>query len=161
MTIVPYNFPPPNGMAEVKARYGDFTFHEQSGGNVMIDGSWMHDNLVVLHNVAGTGLNIQLHRLIAPLFEVTMEEALKAAPGYKIRMMGGHCARHQLHNPKFPLSIHSWGAAVDLNWDTNPLGQATCDFPQPFLDAFAFRGWTYGIKFATKDPMHWQYAVGV
>ena len=161
MTIVPYQFAPPKGMAEVEARYGKFTYHEQSGGNIMIDGSWMHDNLVVLHNVAGTGLNIQLHRLIAPLYEVCLTEALKRCPAYKIRMMGGHCARHQLHNPKNPLSIHSWGAAFDLNWDTNPLGVRKTDFPAPFIAAFTEQGWQHGLNFAEADPMHFQYATGV
>lgn len=154
-------FAPPNGMTEVKVRYGDFTFHEQSGGNVMIDGSWMHDNLTVLHNVAGTGLNIQVHHLIAPLFSDCLTEALSRCPDYKIRMMGGHCARHQLHNPKYALSIHSWGAAVDLNWDTNPLGQKTTDFPDEFIAAFTEQGWVHGLGFADADPMHFQYATGV
>lgn len=161
MTIVPYQFSPPKGMDEVKARYGAFTYHEQSGGNVLIDGSWMHDNLVVLHNVAGTGLNIQLHRLIAPVYEVCLAEALKRCPNYKIRMMGGHCARHQLHDPKNPLSIHSWGAAFDLNWDTNALGKAVCDFPPEFIAAFTEQGWEHGLHYRVPDPMHFQYAVGV
>lgn len=161
MTIVPYQFPPPINMAEVKSRYGAFTYHEQSGGNVLIDGSWMHDNLVVLHNVANTGLNIQLHRLIAPLFEVCLQSAVQAAPDYKIRMMGGHCARHQLHDPKNPLSIHSWGAAFDLNWDTNPLGKRACDMPPEFIKAFTDQGWEHGLHFAEADAMHFQYATGV
>lgn len=161
LQLVPFQFAPPNGFVELKARYGDFTFHEQSGGNVTIDGSWMHDNLVVLHNVSNTGKSIQLHRLVAPLFEACLTEALKRCPTYQIRLMGGHCARHQLHDPKNPLSIHSWGAAFDLNWDSNPLGVPKSDFPPEFIAAFTEQGWEHGIGFKVPDAMHFQYALGV
>lgn len=161
MTINLFQFTPPKGMDELKARYGSFTYHEQSGGNVMIDGTWMHDNLVVLHNVSGTGINVQVHKLIAPLFEVCLTEALSRCPTYKIRMLGGHCARHQLHNPKNPLSVHSWGAAVDINWDTNPLGVPKTDFPPEFIAAFTEQGWEHGLHFAEPDAMHFQFATGV
>lgn len=160
----------PKGLAGVKATFGDFEFHELSGGNVDIDDVWEKDNLIILKNVAGSGLKIQLHKLVAPEFELALKEAMAAAPQYKVRMLGGHCGRHQMHNPKNPLSIHSWGAAFDINWDKNlvvaakaPLSvkSAGCDLPKEFVDAFKKRGWEWGGDWkSVKDYMHFQYATG-
>jgi len=160
----------PHGMAQVKSTYGDFSYHELSGGNVDIDDVWERDNLILVKNICGTGLNIQLHKLIIPEFTVALAEAMAAAPGYKIRMLGGHCGRHMMHDSSKPLSIHSWGAAFDLNWDKNlvvsanaPLSvkSAGCDMPKSLVDAFKKRGWNWGGDWlSVKDYMHFQYATG-
>lgn len=160
-SIVPVQFTPPRGWDQLKAVYGDFKFTEQSGGNVLIQGSWAHDNLVVEHNVCGTGLSIQLHKKVVPIFEACLAEAIKRCPTYKIRQLGGFCARHQLHNPKNPLSIHSWGAAFDLNWDANPLGVVKWDYPPELIAAFTEQGWEHGAHFRVPDAMHFQYATGI
>lgn len=155
-------FAAPNGIPAVKALFGDYKFVEQSGGNVMADSGWTHDNLVVEHNVAGTGINIQLHKKIAPFFEECMKEAVRRCPTYKVRMLGGFCARHMQHNPNMPLSIHSWGAAFDVNWDKNPMAPVlVTDLPDDFIKAFTENGWEWGGSWkSTKDAMHFQYATG-
>lgn len=160
----------PVGLQQVKKAFGDFKFTELSGGNVDIDDTWEADNLIMLRNVCGTGLNIQLHRLVAPEFELALGEAIKACPKYKIRMLGGFCARHQMHNPKNPLSLHSWGIAFDVNWDRNLVVSASasikekaagCDLPKEFVDAFRKRGWDWGGDWkSVKDYMHFQFAKG-
>lgn len=160
----------PVGLQQVKHTFGDFKFSELSGGNVDIDDTWEADNLVMLRNVCGTGLSIQLHRLVAPEFELALQEAIKTAPQYKIRMLGGFCPRHQMHNPKNPLSLHSWGIAFDVNWDKNLVVSAKatikeksagCDLPKEFVDAFRKRGWDWGGDWkSVKDYMHFQFAKG-
>lgn len=156
------HFAPPNGMAAVRKRYGAFRYIELSKGNVKIDGSWEQDNLVILRNVAGTGRAIQLHRLVAPLFEVCLARAVKRCPKYKVRMLGGFCARHKMNDPKRELSIHSWGAAFDVNWDTNGVGKgAKCDLLKEWVAAFTEQGWEWGGTWRPEaDFMHFQYATG-
>lgn len=162
-TPAQYQFPPPNGWTELKKVYGDFKYTELSGGNVDIDDSWERDNLIILKNVAGTGLKIQLHYKVASIFEICLAEAIKRCPKYKVRMLGGHCARHMMHDPKNPLSIHSWGAAFDVNWDKNPVSsKLITDLPAEWIAAFTEQGWDWGGAWKrTKDAMHFQYAKGV
>lgn len=159
-------FPPPNGFKELEKVYGSLKYTEMSGGNVTPDVLWAHDNLVSLRNVAGTKLNIQLHRLVAPHFEQCLIEAVRRCPSYKVRMLGGYCARHMRHDPKMPLSIHSWGAAFDVNWDKNPMvpkgSKVGFDLPAPFIAAFTEQGWEWGGSWKSiSDFMHFQYARGV
>lgn len=156
-------FTPPKGFKELDARYGKFTFTEMSGGNVNVDDTWEKDNIVTLRNVSGTKLNIQLHRLVAPIFEFCLTEAMKRVPGYKVRMLGGYCPRHQMHNPKYPLSTHSWGCAFDINWDKNPVSKTlVTDIPESFREAFVEQGFEWGGAWkGTKDAMHFQFANGV
>lgn len=163
MNIIPYQFIPPHGFAELDARYGKFTFTELSKGNVDIDDTWEKDNLVTLRKVCGTACNIQLHRLVAPIFEACLAEAIKRVPGYKIRMLGGHSARHMMHDPAKPLSTHSWGCAFDVNWDTNPVSNTLItDIPADWRQAFTEQGWNWGGGWhGVKDAMHFQYATGV
>ena len=153
----------PTGLAGVKRIYGDFKFIEMSGGNVDVEDSWEAENLVLLRNVCGTKLNIRLHRLVAPEFEAALAEARKVCPSYKIRMLGGYCSRHKMHDPKRELSIHSWGAAFDVNWDTNGVGlKAPRDLPELFVKAFTERGWNWGGNWKLpKDWMHFQLANGI
>jgi len=163
MNIIPYQFVPPRGLEEVKKIYGDFAFTELSGGNVLPLGSWAHDNLVVEHNICGTGLSIQLHKKVMPIFEVCLAEAIKRVPNYKIRILGGYCARHMQHNVKMPLSVHSWGAAFDVNWDKNPMGDTLItDLPLDWRLAFTEQGWNWGGSWKSPiDAMHWQLATGL
>lgn len=55
------------------------------------------------------------------------------------------------------LSIHSWGAAIDLNPGQNALGTRGV-MPQFAIDAFAAEGWTWGGDWHRPDPMHFQAA---
>ena len=164
MNIIPYQFIPPHGFDALKARYGDFKYTELSKGEVDIDDTWERDNLVVLRNVCGTGLKIQLHRLVAPIFEVCLEEAIKRVPSYKVRMLGGHSARHMMHDVKKPLSTHSWGCAFDVNWPENPVAKTLItDIPPDWRSAFTEQGWNWGgnWKGGVVDSMHFQYATGL
>jgi hypothetical protein len=127
-----------------------------------VDDAWEIQNIRRLRNVAGTGLSIQLHRKLLQPFEATLREALSRSPGYLLRLVGGYVPRHQLHNPALPLSVHSWGAAVDFNWDTNTIGvNAKRDLPDSFIQAFKDAGWTWGGEWKNHDMMHFQYATGV
>jgi hypothetical protein len=81
------------------------------------------------------------------------QEAIEAARmhlyggGYMFRLKrGGH-----------DLSIHSWGAAIDLDPEGNPFG-GKVTMPQVVVDAFAKEGWVWGGPWHTHDGMHFQAA---
>lgn len=59
------------------------------------------------------------------------------------------------------LSLHSYGAAIDLDPEHNPLGRAwkadTGMMPTPVVDLFEAAGWKWGGRFKSrKDCMHFQ-----
>lgn len=161
--VVQLPFPVPYGMGGVIQRFGFNHTTELSKGSCLGDPTWEHNNLVVLRNVNGTGCNIQLHHELAPLFRLSLAEAMAAAPDYKVRMLGGYCARHQRNDSTLPLSIHSFGAAFDINWDKNPMGKTlVTDLPPEFVAAFKKYGWNWGGDWnSVKDAMHFQFATGV
>ncbi len=71
---------------------------------------------------------------------------------YQFRMMRG---AHRL-------SIHSWGAAIDLDPERNAFGrkwnEAAGMMPRAVIDLFAEQGWTWGGPWSTPDAMHFQAA---
>lgn len=159
--------PPPHGLAEIKALFGAPSFHPLKPPFVDIDDAWERENLVVIPDAGGTGLRIQLHKLVARQFEEAMVAARKAAPDYKVRLLGGYCARQMVtldpaKQAAAPLSVHAWGAAFDVNWDTNPFRLTLkTDLPPAFVKAFTDAGWDWGGNWRSKkDPMHFQYATG-
>jgi hypothetical protein len=158
----------PKGLIEVKKVYGDFKFKDLSKGDIDIDDTWERDNIVRLVNVCGTGSNIRLHRLVAPVFETCLAEAIKRVPQYKVRMLGGFVPRRMRSlDPKkqlrMPISTHAWGIAFDINWDKNGFSKKLItDLPPAFVSAFVEEGWEWGGTWKnSKDAMHFQFATGI
>lgn len=153
---------PPVGMAGVQKVYGKFKYVELAKGAIDIEDTWERDKLITVRNVLGLGVNVRLHHLVVPNFEAGLRAALGAVPQYKVRMLGGFCPRHKMHDKTRGLSIHSWGAAFDVNWDTNGVGKkAPHDIPEAFVKAFEHVGWEWGGRWNMRDWMHFQYCTGV
>lgn len=52
-------------------------------------------------------------------------------------------------------SKHSWGCAVDTNWNTNGYNASHHDYPQWFVDIWISEGWGWGGNWhSSKDWMH-------
>jgi hypothetical protein len=59
------------------------------------------------------------------------------------------------------LSLHAFGAAIDLNAETNGLGEEG-DMDPRVVQVFEHFGFFWGGNFRSRpDPMHFQYATGV
>lgn len=60
------------------------------------------------------------------------------------------------------LSMHSYGIAIDLDPEHNPLGKKYSVnagmMPQAVVDIFTAEGWTWGGKWSRPDAMHFQAA---
>ena len=71
---------------------------------------------------------------------------------YHFRAMRGHDR----------LSIHSWGAAIDIAPDLNPLGREYASaprmMPMPAIKAFEAEGWLCGYLWNRADAQHFQAA---
>jgi len=154
--------PPPPGAVSLNRYYGSFKYQDLSGGNIRITDNWERDNIVTLRvKVRGPmkHKSVQLHRIVAPMFEELMAVVYEQFPKYAITQLGGYCPRHMMHDPQKPLSVHSWGAAVDINWDANPVSKKlVTDFPLGFTDVFTDAGWDWGGNWrSVKDSMHYQF----
>lgn len=55
------------------------------------------------------------------------------------------------------LSVHSWGAAIDLDPEGNPFG-GKVTMPVAVVDLFAQEGWTWGGPWRKSDGQHFQAA---
>jgi hypothetical protein len=182
----PWNGPlenQPTNRSEVYAMFG-------SPGGVKLDLDWKKRNIIELHQKYGTRLPgvpskwyVQVHRLIEPYLREGLRRAMVAAPEYKIERIGSFNFRHLRHDPKRPLSMHSWGIAVDIDpqWNfskTFPKGKAPKAWspeymaiwpngvPRAFVEAMTSCGFAWGSDWdedgATDDhtyldPMHFEW----
>ncbi len=102
------------------------------------------------------GHDIQAHRKVAPCLEAVEQEIkAKGLDDYKVRSIGGYHPR-----PGEPLHyFHMYGAAVDINPDTNPYCECdTHDIPDSWVRIFEKYGFFWGGNFrTTKDWMHFEW----
>lgn len=130
------------------------------------------------------GRTITVHKKAAPAFQA-VSSALEAYkkdathydfPGkknYAIRNVGAYVFRCNVNastSGKFDtcssgcvISPHSYGIAVDINYDTNANGSTSYDMPKEIVDTFEHYGFRWGGRYpklgSTIDPMHFEYMV--
>lgn len=166
---------PPHGLEALKDTFGRFKYTPLRAPFIDIEDKWERDNIVRLHNVCNTGLDIQLHNLIAARFMRCLAQALDRCPQYKIHQLAGYVPRQMMALPgedqsSKPLSVHAWGVAFDINWDENPFTKVDrskpnngliADLPLEFVRTFHDDGWEWGgIWLHKKDAMHFQFCSG-
>ncbi len=162
----------PNGIQEVKTAYGWIKIEPDKihGGWRIYDPiGWEATNMVMLPSLPGLETRrLYVHKKIVAPLRAALEQWQATCPDYQIKSIGCFCPRPKRTNA-LQMSLHSWGAAVDINPAANPLVTLTdqadpfrYDMPNAFLAAFRDNGWTWGgdFKGLTKDPMHMQYASG-
>jgi len=71
---------------------------------------------------------------------------------------GGYAFRAQ-RGSSTKMSLHSYGAALDFNAESNQLGTAG-DMDPGVVQLFESCGWTWGGRWRRPDPMHFNFASG-
>lgn len=168
--IVPTTMPPtPNGFQEIIATFGD------PRPLVEPDGTMTPANLVRWERqilapcplpftlrIGGGGGTIrafQCHRLLVGVFEAVFDELDRTGKADGIRTWDGTFAFRPIRGDTH-LSVHAFGAAIDLNAATNPLG-GPGDMDPGIVAVFQHFGFLWGGDFhSRRDPMHFQYATG-
>lgn len=107
---------------------------------------------------------IRVHRHCAASLSQVLQNLSDAAGGkqdtldqWGVSIFGG-CVMYRLMRGGSSLSIHSYGAAIDLDPARNGLGDATprfANFPE-VQKAFAKEDWRWGGHWSRPDGMHWQ-----
>lgn len=152
---VQHDPPPPYG--HVEAVFGKFAYVEADGGLVRVTDDWASKHLVRA-DLPVVGYQ-WVHTLVAPIITAVLAEIQAAGLGPEIKQFGCYNPRHQMNDPKAPLSIHSWAVAFDINQKTNMPG-AKGDMNPKIVAVFEKHGFTWGGRFKRSDPMHFQYARG-
>lgn len=85
-------------------------------------------------------------------------EAIQKA---RMHLFGG-CYNFRLMRGAAAMSIHSWGAAIDIDPVTNYFGRAYNAsqgmMPLEVIKMFQAEGWVWGGMWSKPDPMHFQAA---
>lgn len=151
------NVPPPKGLDQLKIAFGDI---QVRNGQVVTPG-WESDNMDTYREPWMPKGKLYVNRHVWPSLKEAIEACLALNDGYKLRTIGCFAPRAKRVNGE--LSVHSWGAAVDINADTNPLGMDGVlrrDIPDTWVVEFEKRGWVWGGRWKKPDAMHFQYVSG-
>ena len=111
-----------------------------------------------LTNISINGQSAQVATKYAPAFQSFLNSLDRI--GYKVNSLGGYADRDVRGQPG-TRSIHSYGAAIDINPATNPLGSSRItDMPEATagLAAAAGLGWGANWNGPRKDAMHFSAA---
>ena len=110
-----------------------------------------------------SGTRINVHKRIAPLVDILLDESERRGYRFHPKTCGGYVNRAIKHTTK--PSNHSWGLAVDLNWDRNPEtfdGHVHTDLPGWLVALWNRYGFAWGGHYRNqhKDPMHFEFMGG-
>ena len=104
-----------------------------------------------------SGLRVRVATKIAPLVKYLGDETERR--GYDLRPAdtGGYNFRAMRGSSS--TSFHSWGLAVDLNWQTNPMtrrgGPVRTDMPRWLITLWEDHGFRWGGRW--NDAMHFEF----
>lgn len=117
-------------------------------------------------NVAGTaivtadrsGVRVSVHKRIARLVDLLMDAT--EARGYLLK--GGQCGAYNCRaiSGTSVASNHSWGLAIDLNWQSNPyVGPRRTDMPAWMPTLWNRYGFAWGGDYtgSKQDSMHYEF----
>jgi|GEM_PF-1274383 len=105
------------------------------------------------------GHNVQVNKDAAGCLQAVANEIKAKNVSYTIREIGGFRNSAGAGQVSDGASYHQYGAAVDINWSSNPCCTvAGHDMPQAYIDAFHHHGWSWGGNWnSIKDYMHFEF----
>jgi hypothetical protein len=99
-----------------------------------------------------------VHKYLVDLVEITFAGIVYAGLAQEVTEFGGAFA-FRAQRGSHRLSLHAFGAALDLNPRSNPLGTLGT-MNREVIGVFERCGWTWGGRWARPDPMHFQHCTG-
>lgn len=171
--------PSGDSKAALVAAYGDPTIgsrpHPTQRGWFEPGEAWKRANIVSIQTAELPGFpsypgqkttRIQLHRLVAPVFIATWGELMRRGLNDKLRTYDGSLAcRHMGHDPRRPVSVHAYGAAIDFDarWNGYGVPLSQMQINREVVRCFEECGWEWGGRWTGQyaDGMHLQYTDGL
>jgi hypothetical protein len=158
----------------LNAFYGNPKFQSSAGGIIRVDPVWADNNLVFIKppypmewSWGGKCERIRVHKkvaqsLMAVLVQIGQEFDAKERALFQLDKCGGGFFARPVRGNMTTMSIHSWGAAIDIAPDNNGLGVKWNPekgmMPKQVVEMFEKAGWTAGARWHRPDAMHFQYA---
>jgi hypothetical protein len=134
--------------------FGAFSYRYYPDGTIVPDNEWVRQNIVSARvPILGT---VTCHRLMIPQLRAALQDVVDAGLAATIHTYNGcYVPRFMEHDPKHPVSLHTWGIAIDLDSATNGRGtQGTMD-PR-VVQIFKRWGFRWGGDWSWTDPMHFE-----
>lgn len=103
---------------------------------------------------------IYCNKVMAPALNLAFATIVARDLEYRVLGYGG-CFNIRRTRSRDTISTHSWGMAIDINPEQNPLGMAaTPESMHPDLvDCFTEQGFIWGGLFRRQDPQHFQWVL--
>ena len=141
--------------AQIKARFGEFSYRHGEGDQIEQDVGWQATYLV---NVDLPLIGpVRCHRDVVDALSGALNEVRRAGLASLIDPAGFRgCWNPRLTRSRTAMSRHAWGVAVDLNFGQNPTGFASVQDPR-LLEIFARWGFTDGSDWLVPDAGHFEF----
>lgn len=149
------DIPRPHNRREVEQIFGLIEYRDKANGWVTITNDFAHQN-IVRADLPIVGPK-RVHRLLHGKFEAALSDLEHDGLASEIRTFGTTAYRHILNRANKPLSLHSYGIAVDINARENPYGQRESLLHPEIVKVFEQHGFRWGGYWRTPDPMHFEY----
>lgn len=139
--------------ALIKAQFGEFSYRDTGPGPVTLDPAW------VAANIVQTDLPVlgptTCHRTLLPALQGALRDLVAANLAHLVASFEG-CFNARTIAGSTQLSRHAWGAAVDLNFSSNPTGVGSMQDAR-LVDIFERWGFGSGDFWLVPDSGHFEY----
>jgi hypothetical protein len=134
--------------------FGAFSYRYYPDGTIVPDARWVRQNIVT-EQVPLLGA-ITCHRLMFPQLRGALNDVVKAGLGASVRNFSGcYVPRFMEHDPTHPVSLHTWGIAIDIDAPHNARGTRGSIDPR-VVAIFKSWGFRWGGDWDWTDPMHFE-----
>jgi hypothetical protein len=143
--------------ALIKRRFGEWAGRPQPGnpGFIDIDPAWIAEHIVTV-TIPVLG-RVTCNRKLLPQLRKAMDDVVSLGLESTIHSFDGcFSARFVLSSPSASISHHAWGAAVDVNADTNRFATTPSQDPR-LVDVMRRWGFAWGGDWIVPDGMHFEY----
>lgn len=141
-------------LAEIKERFGEFSFVDVPGRWLEPDKAWEEANIVrAAVPVLGT---MRCHKkVVSPLTAAMRDVEAAGLAGLVVEPAFCYAPRVQFGDAR-SVSRHTWGIAVDINPTDNAFGAEPTQDPR-LVAIMARHGFSWGGVWMTPDGMHFEY----
>jgi hypothetical protein len=134
--------------------FGAFSYRYYADGTIVPDARWVRQNIAT-ERVPLLGA-ITCHRLMFPQLKGALNDVVKAGLGSTVHTFSGcYVPRFMERDPAHPVSLHTWGIAIDLDAPHNARGTRGSIDPR-VVAIFKRWGFRWGGDWSWTDPMHFE-----
>ena len=139
----------------IKKQFGEFAYRPGPDLAFTIEPGWVEANIVT-SDVPLLG-EVTCHRNLLPAVAGAMEELEQGNLAFLVDPSGFRgCFNPRYIASRRDISRHAWGAAIDINFGSNPEGLESVQDPR-LVDVLERWGLTSGHAWLIPDPGHFEY----